>query len=121
MKKLFISSLIILSLAACGSKAETTDTTVEMPSTTIETVPQKAPENCSEVALGSFTVTEEYLAMCLDAGDIVLNFPCPDGGALYMTGFEDKTIVLRVGIAPRIMPNEYTDVELMSICSWESV
>lgn len=121
MKKLFISSLIILSLAACGSRAGTTDITVETPSTTTETVPQKAPENCREVALGSITVTEGYLAICLDAGDIVLNFPCPEGDSLYMTGFEDKTIVLRVGIAPRVMPNEYTDVELMTMCSWESV
>ena len=121
MKKLFIPSLIILSLVACSSRAETTETTVVMPSTTMETVPLKAPESCSEVALGVSVVTEGYLSICLNAGDIVVNFPCPEGGELHMTSFEDKTIVLRVGIAPRIMPEAYTDVELMSICSWESV
>jgi hypothetical protein len=121
MKKLFISSLIILSLAACSSKAETTDSTVEATPTTLETLPPKSPENCSEVALGSLVVTEEYLKICLDAGDLILYLPCPDGQKLYLTGFDDKTIAMRTGIQPKIMPDGYTEVELMSICDWESV
>lgn len=121
MKKLLASIFIFLLLAGCGSEEPTTGSTGEIPSTTMETIPIKAPESCSEVALGVFVVTEDYLAICLDAGDIVLNFPCPEGEVLHMTSFEDKTIVLRVGIAPRVMPSEYTDVELMSICGWESV
>jgi ABC-type Fe3+-hydroxamate transport system substrate-binding protein len=120
MKKLILlSTVLILATLACGEGTEkAVDSTIESTTTTMQAV---EPKTCSDVALGSVVVTDEYMQMCADSGDLLVTFPCPDEDAVYLTGFNDLTIAMHIGLAPRIMPNEYTDIELMSMCDWASV
>jgi hypothetical protein len=120
MKKLIIlGAALVLITVACTEETKTVvSSTIESTTTTTQAA---APESCSDVALGSAVVTDEYLKMCADSGDLIVTYPCPDNDAVYLTGFNDLTIALRAGLPPRIMPNEYTDVELMSMCGWSSV
>jgi hypothetical protein len=122
MKKFFILGvLLVLIASSCKEQTKVSTTTLLEAETTSTTIEEVIPQTCSEVALGSLTVTEEYLKICLDAGDLIMYFPCPDGEKLYLTGFDDKTIAIHVGVQPKVMLDGYTDVELMSICDWESV
>jgi hypothetical protein len=122
MKKIMVFGALLVSiLSSCSEQSQTSVKTTVVPETTSTTIEKFIPKTCSDVALGSLVVTEEYLKMCLDAGDLIMYFPCPDGEKLYLTGFDEKTIAIHVGVQPKIMPDGYTDVELMSICDWESV